>query len=87
MFFKPKPNVPPGEKARLEYYLQQIGETIGMDRFQLPVLDRDVVLGWSSSGKTPQEMLHAIGAHLQHEVSGVGFELDPQQLQQCGGGG
>ncbi len=86
MFFKPKPNLPDGEKARIEFHLQHIAETIGMERLTLPVLSRDTLLGWVGS-KTPQEMIGLIGQHLKHDVSGVGFQLDPQQLQQCGGGG
>lgn len=86
MFFKPKPNLPAGEKARIEFHLQQIAQAIGMDRMKLPVISRRELLSWSES-ETPQEMITAVGSHLKHDVSGVGFALDPQQLQQCGGGG
>ena len=86
MFFKSKPNLPDGEKARIEYGLQQIAQTVGVEQMKLPVLSREMLLGWVGS-KTPQEMIGAIGQHLSHDVAGVGFQLDPQQLQQCGGGG
>ena len=86
MFFKSKPNLLTGEKARIEFHLQQIAQCIGMDRMKLPVISRRELLSWSET-KTPQGMIVAVGAHLNHDVSGVGFALDPQQLQQCGGGG
>ena len=86
MFFKPKPNINDGEKARIEYHLQQIADVIGWDRMQLPILGLNTIQEWAES-KSPETMIGLIGEHLNRDVAGVGFQLDPQQLQQCGGGG
>ena len=86
MFFKAKPNLPDGEKARLEFHLQQIADALGMERMRLPVLGLKSIRGWMTT-KTPQQIIATIGEHLSHDVGDVGFNLDPKQLQQCGGGG
>ncbi len=87
MFFKPKPNLPDAEKARIEFHLQQIGECVGFDRFTLPVLGRKTLFGLYESKKNPQQMIEFVGNHLAHDVSGIRLNVVPQQLQHCGGGG
>ena len=91
-FFKPKPNLPDAEKAKVEFHLQQIAECIGFERFQLPVLRMNSLLGQSLSGisesnQTPDQMIGFIGKHLSHDVSGIRLSVIPQPPEKCGGGG
>ena len=87
VFFKLKPNLPDAEKARVEFHLQQIAESVGFDRFRLPVLSRKTLLGLYESQKSPQQMIGFVGNHLSHDVSEIRFRVVPKQLQNCGGGG
>ncbi len=87
MFFKPKPNLPDAAKARIEFHLQRIAECIGVDRFQRPVLSRKMLRGLVESKQTPRQMIAFVGNHLAHDVGEIRFDLAPQQLQNCGGGG
>lgn len=87
MFFKTKPNLPDAEKARIEYHIQQIAECIGFDRFRLPVLNRETLLGLFDSQKTPMEMIQFVGDHLKHDASGMQFRVVPQQGANCSSGG
>ncbi|MGB7344789.1 MAG: hypothetical protein WBD20_11270 [Pirellulaceae bacterium] len=83
MFFKPKPNLPDGEKARIEFHLQQIAASIGAERMTLPVLSRDTFLEKSSA----QEIIARVGQHLSYDVSAIQITPVLQQAGQCGGGG
>ena len=83
MFFRPKPNLADGEKARIEFYLQNIAQSIGVDRLKLPVLGREIFLGQS----TPQEIINRVGKHLLQDVSAIQVNAVLQQAGQCGGGG
>ena len=83
MFFKPKPNLPDGEKARIEFHLQLIGESIGKDRLMLPVRGRDAFL----QAETPSEVVQKVGEHLSHDVGQIKVTPVLQQAGQCGGGG
>jgi hypothetical protein len=87
VFFKPKPNLPDAEKARIEFYLQQIAECVGFDRFELPVLSRKTLFGLYESKQTPEQMIGFVGDHLTHDVTGIRFDVVPQQPGNCGGGG
>jgi hypothetical protein len=87
VFFKPKPNLPDAEKARIEFHLQQIAECVGFDRFTLPVLSRDRLFGLYETEKDPQQVIGFVGKHLAHDVSGIRLSVVPQQLQNCAGGG
>ena len=72
-FFKPTPNLPDGEKARIEFYLQQIAECIGFDRFKLPVLSEDKLLNGDAANptefQTVDQIKNMVGKHLRHDVS------------------
>lgn len=83
MFFKPKPNLPDGDKARIEFHFQQIASCIGAERVKLPVLSRDAFLGKAST----QEIVDLVGQHLSHDVSAIQVNAVLQQAGQCGGGG
>ncbi|QDT08931.1 hypothetical protein [Stieleria marina] len=83
MFFKPKPNLSDGEKARIEFHLQTIAEAIGAERLTLPVLDREAFL----SKSTPQEIIQLAGEHLSYDVNAIQVTPVLQQAGQCGGGG
>ncbi len=85
-FFKPKPNLPVDEKARVEFHLQQIVDSIGLERFLLPVLDSDFLLN-NSSLATNQETINFVGSHLNHDVSGIRIAVNLQEPEKCGGGG
>lgn len=87
MFFKSKPNLPDAEKARIEYSLQQIAESIGFDRFTLPVLSRKRLFEFHESAPDHHQLLKLFGDHLSHDVSEVQLRWIPQQTQEGGGCG
>lgn len=88
MFFAAKPNVTVGEKSRMEFYLQQLAETIGFERFRLPVLSRETLLGLVQSEQQNNEQIVAfLGEHLSHDVGGIRVQLAPQQAANCSSGG
>ena len=88
MLFAAKPNVTVGEKSRIEYYLQQLAECIGFDRFVLPVLSRQKLIGLVEVEQhTPEQIVCFIGEHLNHDVGEIRVQLDPQQAADCSGGG
>ncbi|MEM6471178.1 MAG: hypothetical protein AAF802_16580 [Planctomycetota bacterium] len=88
MFSKPKPNLPDAEKSRVEFHLQQIAECVGFERFLLPVLSRQSVIGLFESDQNPQQIIAFLGDHLTHDVSGLQARIIPQQAQgSCGCGG
>lgn len=88
VFFKPKPNLPDAEKARIEYHFQQLAECIGFDRFRLPVLRRQMLIDqWQSHQDAPQ-MIRYLGEQLDHDTSGIRLDLTrQQQAASCSGGG
>jgi len=87
MFFAAKPNVTVGEKSRIEFYLQQLAETIGFERFCLPVLSRDTLLGLVQSEQNNEQIVAFLGEHLSHDVDAIQVQLDPQKSANCSGGG
>ena len=88
MFFAAKPNVTVGEKSRIEFYLQQLAECIGFERFVLPVLSRQKLIGLVEAEQhTPEQIVYFLGEHLNHDVGEIRVQLDPQQAADCSGGG
>jgi hypothetical protein len=87
VFFKPKPNLPDAEKARIDFHFQQIAECIGFDRFRLPVLSRKTLLEQFESKQTPPQMIRFVGDHLDHDTTELQFSVVPQQAASCSGGG
>jgi hypothetical protein len=83
VFFKPKPNLSDGEKARVEFHLHKIANAIGIERLTLPVLGRDELIRL----KTTQDIVDRVGKHLSHNVSAIQVTSVLQQAGQCGGGG
>lgn len=86
-FFKSAPNISPEEKPRLEFHLQQLAECLGTNRFTLPVLSKDEVLGNSGALHSADQILNIAGKHLSHDVSGITIQSVPQAPEKCGGGG
>jgi hypothetical protein len=90
-FFKPKPNISDGEKARIEFYLQQIAECIGFERFKLPVLSENQLLHGGAANpaefQTVDQIKNMVGKHLRHDVSELKIQTFPMQPQKVGGGG
>ena len=90
-FFKLTPNLPGGEKARIEFYLQQIAECIGFDRFKLPVLSENQLLNGDAANptefQTVDQIKNMVGKHLRHDVSELKLQTFPMQPQKVGGGG
>ena len=86
-FFKSAPSVSAEEKPRIEFHLQQLVECLGPDRFTLPVLGKDDVLGSSDAIRPANEILSVVGKHLSHDVSGVTIQSVPLAPEKCGGGG
>ena len=87
MFFAAKPNVTVGEKSRIEFYLQQLAETIGFERFRLPVLSRNTLLGLIQSEQNNEQIVAFLGEHLSHDIDAIRVHIDPQQAANCGSGG
>lgn len=83
MFFTSRPNLPPNEKAQVEYCFQWIADCIGQDRMRLPFLRSDELL----IGQTMSECVGAIGRHLGHNVNQLKIVMEPQLLEKCGSGG
>lgn len=81
-FFKSKPNVPDGEKARIEFHAQQIAENLGFPRLELPILSPSAVFG-----NTPADTMKRVGQHLSHDVSDIQIVVEPKAVEKCGGGG
>lgn len=87
MFFKPKPNLPDSEKARIEFHFQQIAECIGLERMKLPILRLSSLVEMVDS-KSPADIIRFLGGHLRHDTSGVQFEVvHSPKAASCGGGG
>ena len=88
--FKSKPSLPDGEKARIEFHLQQIAQSIGAGRLRLPVLKEEDLLYRDAESSTLEDVKSLsvkIGKHLSHDVGNVGIREQPQTLEKCGGGG
>jgi hypothetical protein len=91
-FLKPKPNLPDGEKARVEFNLQQIAECLGGKRLKLPVQSMRVLLDQAEAtiggpNPQPEKFIAWLGKHLSHNVSGLQLAALPGQLNRSGGGG
>ena len=86
-FFKTKPNLSNGEKAKVEFHFQQLADCLGFDRFQLPVQDLNLPLGVIRGDDGVNRLVALVGEHLSHDVAGLGVKVTPQQLEKCGGGG
>lgn len=84
-FFKSKPNIATGEKARLEFELQKLSEFAGSARFSLPVIS---LSQWQNMINQPlTDTLKAIGEHLKHPTGAMRIVVQPEDLASCGGGG
>ena len=89
--FKPSPPLPDNDRARLEFHLQQIAESIGFDRFRLPV--RSVKsLGYDSLSdrvtiRSTDRIQELVGEHLRHDATQVKLQTIPMQPEKVGGGG
>lgn len=88
-FFKSKPNLPDGEKARIEFHLQQIGECIGFERLSLPVMNEVSILNGDGQSelRSPKQIKELVGERLGHDVSGLSVQSFPMQPAKSGGGG
>lgn len=86
-FFKSKPNLPDGEKAKVEFHLQQLVDCLGNSRFQLPVQTLGSLLDVIRADDGIKRMVALVGQHLSHDVSELSVKVTPQQLEKCGGGG
>jgi hypothetical protein len=88
-FFQSTPNLPCNEKARIEFHLQQISECIGFERLKLPVLSEDELSrgGGRTENRSADQVLAAVGSHLDHNVSEIGLQTMPMPTQKSGGGG
>ncbi len=86
-FFRSEPNVPDGEKARIEFHLQQIADAIGAQRLQLPFVSLAKLNGLCESDKSLSQIAEFAGDHLSYDIGGLAIEVVPEQLEKCGGGG
>lgn len=86
-FFKSKPNLPDGEKAKVEFHFQQLAECIGFDRLRLPVQSLSSMLELSRADDGVNRLVAFVGKHLSHDVSQLNVKVTPQELEKCGGGG
>ena len=88
-FFQSAPNLPCDEKARIEFHLQQISECIGFERLKLPVLNEDQLSheGGRAEARSADQVMAAVGEHLNHDVSEIKLQTLPMPSQKSGGGG
>jgi hypothetical protein len=84
-FFKAKPNVSDHDKARIEFHLQEIAESIGFERFVLPVVSEASLM--DHAGKTPQQIVAFASEHLSHNTAGLSVQVAIVPEEKCGGGG
>lgn len=85
VFFKSKPAIDVHEKARIEFHIQEIAESIGFERLRLPVLRRRQLV--DVQGKTPEQLVAFVGKHLSHNVGGLQVQVAIEAQEKCGGGG
>ena len=88
--FKSKPSLADGEKARIEFHLQQIAESITADRLKLEVLTEEDILAGDSGGSALADvdsLTKKLGQHLSHDVANISILQQPQELEKCGSGG
>jgi len=86
-FFKSKPNIGDHEKARIEFHLQEIAESIGFDRLKKPVLRVDQLMDLKIQGKTPEQIVTFAAEYLSHNVGGLQVQVAIEPQEKCGGGG
>ena len=91
MFFKSAPNLPDGGRARIEYYLQRIAESIGFQRCKLPFLGAARLLhpqpDATAEYRDTGQLKALVGRHLGFDFTDVQVQTFPMQTQQVGGGG
>jgi tellurite resistance protein len=85
-FFKSSPNLPDGEKARLEFHFQQLAECIGFESFNARVLAEDAIYGVGGN-RTAEEVVQVVADHLSHDVSDLKVQFVDNPAKACGGGG
>ncbi len=84
-FFNSKPKIRLNEKARIEFELQQLSEAVGAKRFQLPIVR---LSRWQDLIQRPlSEVLQFTGKHIGHNTHDVRLDVQPENLEKCGGGG
>lgn len=84
-FFRSAPNIGDHEKARLEFQLQEIAESIGFDRFQKPVVRAERLL--ALRGEAPEDIAAFAADHLGHQIAGLQVQTAIEAQEKCGGGG
>ena len=87
-FFKSNPNLPDGERARIEFHFQQLVDCLGIARFRLPVVSVNTILNKSGGQRSAEEIKDFVVEHLDVMASNLTVQ---QQLalpvKQSGGGG
>ena len=89
-FFKTAPNLPDGARARIEFYLQQIADCVGLEVFAKPVIGLQELIGMARSDDADQSIRGVVkfaGRHLGHDVSELRVAFAPKEVEKCGGGG
>jgi hypothetical protein len=87
MFFKAKPNVGDNDKAKIEFFFQQIARSLGNKRLSLPIIRLDRLMSFGSSDDPVKKLLEFLGQHLDHDYQSIGVRLTPEIVKKCGGGG
>ena len=86
--FQTRPNLPDGEKARIEFHFQQLVEHLGNSRFLLPVASEDDILGPPSARRDIHDIRDYVGRHLNFDVNQIQIQHQPQlPVKKSGGGG
>lgn len=87
-FFQTKPNLLDGEKARIEFHLQQLADHLGIEKLKLPVVDENTILNDDCSVRSPDQIKQFVGHHLGVNVSDVKVQVQPPlPVKQASGGG
>ena len=86
-FFKTSAGVPDHEKARLEFHIQQVSESIGSGLMQIPVVDPNVEFMKGGQVDSLDSILQTVGRQLNHDMGSLNVKTQPQELKKCGSGG
>ena len=71
MFFKSNPNLPDGERARIEFHFQQLVDGLGIARLQMPVVNEDTILHETGTLRSPEQIKNFVIEHLNIQASNL----------------
>ena len=89
--FRPTPNLDDNERARLEFRMQRIADSIGVARMKLPVVAVQEVFDSIDTSRDDatngRAVMDFVSNHLDHELASVAMEVSIEQAAKCSSGG